>query len=111
MRPRAENKKVTRHRRSGTRMTLPLPRVGGFRQISGVVGLRLHPGDDWALSYSRRPPHVETGGMRKILLALSVSAACLAGVAQADDHLPANPFGLFYDGSFKNIDDYMQPGA
>lgn len=50
--------------------------------------------------------------MRKILFTIGISAALLlASMAEAEDKPAANPFGLFYDGSFDNIDDYMQPGA
>jgi hypothetical protein len=49
--------------------------------------------------------------MRKILLTLWIAASLgFASVTWADVK-PANPFGLFYDASFENIDDYMQPGA
>lgn len=50
--------------------------------------------------------------MRNALFTLCLSAALVLGsAARADETPSANPFGLFYDGSFTNIDDYMQPGA
>lgn len=45
------------------------------------------------------------------MLALCLGALVWSAAVLADDSPAANPFGLFYDGSFDNIDDYMQPGA
>lgn len=54
--------------------------------------------------------------MRRSLQALCKIAICLGvtlglAPATADEHAPVNPFGLFYDGSFENLDDYLKPGA
>lgn len=57
--------------------------------------------------------------MRGIFVVYLSAALGLVSLAAADDRPPAdtsglshvNPFGLFYDGSFRNLDDYLQPGA
>lgn len=49
--------------------------------------------------------------MRKTLLALGLGLVLATGATGADEGPSANPFGLFYDGSFTNIEDYMKPGA